>query len=251
MSSLAISVFIFVCVFGGALLGVFLRTALPEHHLNADSKNTVNLGIGLISTMAALVLGLLVASAASSFFAQKEELTQVSAKFVLLDRLLAHYGPETKKAREILRSKVAGMIDQMWPQERASGSALAPNAGGAEVLYDAIQQIAPQNDTQRSTKSAALGLALDIANTRWLLFEQGAFPIPMTFLMVVVFWLTIVFASYGLYAPRNLTVIFTLFLCALSVAGAILMVLELYKPFNGLIQISSAPMRIALEQLGK
>jgi hypothetical protein len=251
MSSVVISLIVFACVFGGALLGVFLRTILPEHHLNADSKSTVNLGTGLISTMAALVLGLLVASAANSFFAQKDELTQISSKFVLLDRLLAHYGPETKATRETLRAKVGAMIDQMWPQERTSGSPSAPNVGGAEVLYDEIQQLAPQNDIQRSIKGEALGLALEIGKTRWLMFEQGSFPIPIAFLVVVVFWLSIVFASYGLHAPRNPTVIFTLFLCAMSVAGAIFLILELYKPFAGLIQISSAPMRSALAQLGR
>ena len=251
MNSIAVSVIVFACVFGGALLGIFLGRSLPDHHLNPESKTTVNLGMGMISTMAALVLGLLVASAASSYFAQKDELTQLSAKFVLLDRLLAHYGPEAKPTREMLRSKVAAMIDQMWPQERGSGPPQAPNVGGGEVLYDDIQQLAPQNDIQRSIKGEALGMALEVGKTRWLMFEQGSLPIPFTFLMVVVFWFTIVFASYGLHAPRNPTVIFSLFLCALSVAGAILLILELYKPFEGLIQISSAPMRSALAQMGK
>jgi hypothetical protein len=251
MSSLAISVIVFTCVFGGAMMGMLLRRALPEHHLSAESKSTVNVGIGLISTMSALVLGLLVASAASSYSAQKDELTQVSAKFVLLDRLLAHYGPETKATRDVLRNKVAAMLDQIWPHERSSSSQLAPNASGAEVLYEEIQQLSPQNDSQRFIKGEALNVALDIGKTRWLMYEQGSVPIPTTFLVVVVFWLTVVFTSYGLHAPRNPTVMVVLFLCALSVAGAILLVLELYKPFEGLIQISSAPMRSALAQLGK
>ncbi|HEY6307903.1 MAG TPA: hypothetical protein VI488_15745 [Candidatus Angelobacter sp.] len=251
MSSLAISLIVFACVFGGALLGMFLRGVLPEHHLSAESKGTVNLGIGLIGTMAALVLGLLVASAASSYNAQKDELTQVSAQFVLLDRLLAHYGPESKLPRDTLRNRVAGLLDQLWPQERSSGSQLAPSAGSGEVLYDEIQQLSPQNDTQRSIKGQALGVALDVGKTRWLMYEQGSVPVPTTFLVVVVFWLTVVFASYGLHAPRNPTVMFTLFLCALSFAGAILLILELYKPFEGLIQISSAPLRNALAQMGK
>jgi hypothetical protein len=251
MSSFAISVLVFACVFGGALLGMFLRRTLPEHHLSAESKSTVNVGIALISTMTALVLGLLVASAASSYNAQKDELTQVSAKFAMLDRLLAHYGPETKETRDMLRSKVAGMLDQIWPHERSRGSQSAPTTLGAEALYDQIQQLSPQNDSQRFIKGEALSVAVDIGKTRWLMFEQGSVPIPTAFLVVVVFWLTVVFTSYGLYAPRNPTVMVTLFLCALSVAGAILLVLELYTPFEGLIQISSAPLRNALAQLGK
>jgi hypothetical protein len=251
MSSFEISLIVFACVFGGALLGMFLSRTLPEHHLSAESKSAVNVGIGLISTMAALVLGLLVASAASSYSAQKDELTEISAKFVVLDRILAHYGPETKATREGLRRRVAGLLDQIWPQERSRGSHLAPTAASAEVLYDDIQQLSPQNDSQRFLKGAALNIALDIGKTRWLMFEQGSNPIPTTFLVVVVLWLIVIFASYGLHAPRNATVLVTLFLCALSVAGAILLVLELYKPFEGLIQISSAPLRNALAQMGK
>ena len=251
MSSLAISVIVLACVFGGALLGIFLRPVLPEQHLSADSKSTVSVGIGLISTMAALVLGLLVASAASSYAAQKDEVTEVASKFVLMDRLLAHYGPETNETRGMLRSKVAATLDQIWPQEHDRGSQTPPTAVGAEILYEKIQELTPQNDSQRFIKSQMLSMALDIGKTRWLMFEQGAYPIPMTFLSVVVLWLTVVFTSYGLYAPRNPTVIATLFLCALSVAGAILLILELYSPFEGLIQISSTPLRNALAQLGK
>lgn len=251
MSSVAISLGVFVCVFGGVLLGMFLRTALPQDHLSADSKGAVNLGIGMIGTMAALVLGLLVAAAWSFYSSQKDEVTLISAKFVMLDRFLAHYGPEAKDARALLRSDVTVLLDRMWPGEHSSRAPVAPNAPGAELLYDKIQQLSPQNDTQRSLKASALSAAMDIGNTRWLMFEQESFPIPKGLLIVVVFWFAVVFASFGLHAPRNSTVLVTLFLCALSVAGAILLIVELYNPFGGLIHISSAPMQNALAQLGK
>jgi hypothetical protein len=251
MSSLTISVIAFACVFGGALVGIFLRTILPEHHLSAESKSSVTLGMGLIGTMGALVLGLVVSSAASSYFAQRDELTQISAKLVLLDRILAHYGPEAKGARDAMRSEVAGMLDQTWPQDRTRSSQLAPKVGGAEVFYDSIQQLSAQNEAQRSLKASALNVAIDIGKTRWLMYAQESSPVPKTFLGVVVVWLTIVFASFGLFAPRNATVIVTFLLGALSVAGAILLIQELYTPFQGLIRISSAPLQNALAQLGK
>jgi hypothetical protein len=250
MSSVAISLIVFACVFGGVLLGMFLRTALPQDHVSADSKGAVNLGIGMIGTMAALVLGLLVAAAWSFYSSQKDELTLVSAKFVMLDRLLAHYGPEAKDTRAVLRNNVSVLLDRMWPDERASRTLGVPNTG-AEGLYDGIQELSPQNDTQRSIKGAALAAAMEIGNTRWLMFEQESFPVPKKLLIVVVFWFTVVFASFGLHAPRNLTVMVTLFLCALSVAGAMLLILELYNPFGGLVHISSAPLRNALAQLGR
>jgi len=250
MSSVAISLIVFACVFGGVLLGMFLRTALPQEHVSADSKGAVNLGIGMIGTMAALVLGLLVASAWSFYSTQKDELTLVSAKFVMLDRLLAHYGPEAKDTRAMLRSDVNALLDRMWPGERPTHTLGVPNSG-AEGLYDEIQNLSPQNDIQRSIKAAALGAAMEIGNARWLMFEQETFPVPKKLLIVVVFWFTVVFASFGLHAPRNTTVMVTLLLCALSVAGAMLMILELYNPFGGLVHISSAPLRSALAQLGK
>jgi hypothetical protein len=97
MSSMAISSIVFACVFGGAMLGMFIRAILPQHHLRSDSKDVVKLGMGIVATLSALVLGLLIASAKGSYDAQSAELTQMSAKIILLDRLLAHYGPETKK----------------------------------------------------------------------------------------------------------------------------------------------------------
>ena len=249
MNPLAISLLVFACVFGGAVLGILLRPVLPEDHLNADSRNTVNRGIGLVGTMAALVLGLVVSSAASSYFAQRDELNQISAKFVFLDRILAQYGPAAEQARHALRELVAGVLDRFWPEEHTGGP--SSEAGGADAMYDEIQRLSPQDDEHRVLKSDALGVARDIGKSRWLMFAQQSSQIPTAFLAVVAVWLSIVFASFGLYAPRNATVIVALFLGALSVGGAILLIMELYAPFAGWIRIPSAPLRAALVQLGK
>lgn len=251
MSSLAISLTVFACVFGGVLLGMFLRAALPEHHLNPDSKDVVKLGMGLIATMAALVLGLLVASAKNSYDTQRSGLTKMSANIMLLDRVLTHYGPETKEARDLLRRAVVRVLDQMWPEDGSRPAQLQPTAAGAEPLYDEIQALAPQNEAQRSIQAKALSISTDLAQTRWLMFGQQGSSIPMPFLVVLVFWLTILFASFGLSAPLNTTVLATLFVCALSVAGAIFLILELDQPFEGVVQVPSAPLRNALAHLGQ
>jgi hypothetical protein len=250
MNSVEISLIVFACLFGGALLGMFLRTMLPENQLSADSKGIINVGLGLIGTMSALVLGLLVAAAADAYNTQKNELTQISGKFVLLDRLLAHYGPEANESRTVMRDRVAGLLDQMW-HRGSPKPPLAPSATGTEAVYDEIQELSPQNDVHRSIKAQALGVALDIANTRWLMFAQASFQVQRTLLSVVAFWFAVVFTGFGLQGPRNLTVIIVFFFCALSVAGAILLILDLYNPFAGLIQVPSDPLRGALEQLGR
>jgi hypothetical protein len=120
MSSTTISLIVLACVFGGALLGIFLHAVLPQHHLSSKSKDIVKLGMGLLGTMAALVLGLLVASAKGSYDAQSAELTQLSANIAVLDRGLGLYGPETKEIRAMLRGAVVRILDQMWSKDGAS-----------------------------------------------------------------------------------------------------------------------------------
>ena len=251
MNSIAIRLIVFACIFGATLFGMFLRPVLPDQHLNSDSKDTVRLGTGMIGTMAALVLGLLVASAKNFYDGQSSELTQMSANIILLDRVLAHYGPETKEARDLLHGAVARTLDLIWRQDHQEHSQMAPTAAGGEILYDKIQSLSPTTDVQRALQAQASGMAIDLGKMRWLMFEQRSSSISIPMLAVLLFWLVIIFTSFGLFAPRNATVIATLFLCAVSVSGAIFLILEMYTPFEGLIQISSAPLRDALAHLGK
>jgi hypothetical protein len=236
-------------MFGGALLGMWLARVLPEHHLNAETKDLVKLSMGLIATMAALLLGLLVASAKSSYDLRNSELTQMAANISLLDRSLAHYGPESVEARIILRIAVIQMIDQLWPKASDGGS--LPPRGPGDVLFDKIQELAPHSDAQRAIQSQAGSVVINLAQARLLLIAQSGSSISTPFLVVVVFWLTVLFVSFGLFAPRNGTAIVALLVAAMSVAGALFLIIELDRPFSGLIQISSAPLQNALSALGK
>jgi Protein of unknown function (DUF4239) len=251
MSPMAIGWVVFALVFASALLAMSLHNALPEHHLSADSKDVVKLGIALIATMAALVLGLLIASAKSAYDTRSNQLAEASADMIQLDRALARYGPETKEARSLLQRSVAATIERFWPAEGAKPIAIDPAASPVEALSDKIETLTPQSDAQRSMQSQALTLAADMGRTRLLLFEHLGASIPVPFLVVLVFWLCIIFASFGLFAPRNATVVTVLCVCALSVAGAIFLILELDQSFEGLLQVSSAPLRAALAQLGR
>jgi hypothetical protein len=224
---------------------------LPEHHLSADSKDVVKLGIALIATMSALVLSLLIASAKSAYDTRSNQLVQVSADIIELDRALARYGPETKEARSLLERSVAATLERFWPAEGARPIAIDPKASPVEALYDKIEELSPQNEAQRALRSQAETTALDMGRTRLLLFEHLDRSIPVPFLVVLVFWLCIIFASFGLFAPRNATVIAVLCVCALSVSGAIFLILELDRSFEGLLKVSGAPLRAALAQLGR
>src|SRR5271168_887120 len=155
-----------------------LHTMLPEHHLSNDSKDVVKLGMGLIATMSALVLALLTNSAKGSYDTQRNELTQAAASILLVDRVLAHYGPGTKEARDLLKLSVAGMIDRIWPNDAVANAKLGPTTAGAELFFDRIQELAPQNDVQRALQAQAIKMSIDIAQARFLLFEQGGRSIP-------------------------------------------------------------------------
>jgi hypothetical protein len=252
MSALTITLLGFACVFGGALLGVLLRTRLPHHHLSAESKDVVKLGMGLVSTMAALVLGLLVASAKGSYDAQSVELTQMAANVVVLDRVLAVYGPETKEVRVVLRGVVVRVLDRLWSREGSDASRLTPSSSGGERLYAMIQGLSPKNSIQSSLQSQAAVLAVELGRMRWLMYAQSTSSVSRPLLGVLVLWLTAIFISFGLYAPSNTTVIVSLLVAALSVSGAIFLILEMYEPYSGLmIQISNAPLHAALAQLGQ
>jgi hypothetical protein len=256
VGSMAIGGIVFACTFGGALVGMMLRAVVPEHHLSGESKDVVKLGTGLIATLSALVLGLLIASAKSSFDAQRTGFQQLSANIVLLDRTLARFGPEAKDARNGLRQLVASAIERIWRENASTSSGPSSGLGSSALtvrgstVFDQVRDLSPKTEAQRWLQSQALQICSDLAKTRWLLTEQDESAIPTPFLVVVIFWLTVLFTSWGLFSPMNPTVIATLLVCALSVAGAMFLIVDLDQPFDGLIQISSTPLRSALSQLG-
>ena len=176
----------------------------------------------------------------------------MSASIVLLDRELAHYGPETKEVRDLLKRAVTRELQVTWSETGTSPPAkFDPSAAKADILFDKIQELEPQNDVQRSLKAQLLTTEISLGQTRWLLFEQNGSSIPIPFLVVLVIWLSLIFASFGLFAPPNATVVVALLLGALSVSGAIFLILELDLPFEGIIRISDEPLRKALANLGQ
>ena len=224
MSSLELAGITFACIFGGALLGMFVRTVLPENHLSPDSKDVVKVGMGLIATMAALVLGLLTGSAKSSYDTQDGELKQMAANVLLLDRTLAHYGPDTKNIRDQIRRAIEYKLAATWPEDGSAARVdTSETTPAVEGIDGGIRALSPQSDVQRGLQSRALEITGNVLQTRWLLFgQQAGNAIQTPLLVVLVFWLAALFASFGLFAPRNATVIAVLCVSALSVAGAIL-----------------------------
>ena len=253
MNASLMSVIVFVSVLCGAFFGMFLGKTLPKHHLSDATKDVVKLGIGLIGTITGLVLGLLIASANSTFETQSSQVQQMTANIVVLDQTLAQYGPEAVSIRKLTRRAVASMADRIWRENSSPSGEMAPFEASttALILFDEILKLSPQNERQRSLQARAIGILQEISKTRLLLFSEAGSAIPMPFLVVLIFWLAIIFANFGLFAAdNNATIIVALGIFALSASAAIFLILELGQPFTGLMNISSQPLRNALAPLG-
>jgi hypothetical protein len=249
MKPLVLSFIIFVLVAGGIFLGMLLRRALPQTHLGKDAQDVVRLGVGLIATIAGLVLGLLIAAAKTSFDTKSGQVTQITADIILLDVLLAKYGPQAQPIREQMRGAIGPLVQRIWhDNEAAKIGPFAANAAG-ERVYLEIQAMVPSDDLQRALQARAAQISTDVTQLRLLLFVEANHSIPAPFLGVLVFWLVIIFASFSLFSEMNATVFIALCTFAFSASAAIYLILELNDPFAGLMSISSQTLLNALGPL--
>lgn len=251
MSTVAVSLIVCAVLVGGSVAGVLLRRRLPEHHLDPSTKDMVRLGCALVATMSGLVLGLLTNSAKSNFDAQRDEIRQLTANVALLDWLLAKYGPEARPARVQLRDAVAVMITRIWNDGTVHAVHVAPmqTSPEGERAYEAVRALMPKDDQQKHYREYALQTSHTILQTRLALYQQTDSGMPKLFLGVLVFWLFVLFASFSLFSPINSTGFAALVLVALCIAGAIFVILEMYQPFGGLVQIDGDMLRNALPPL--
>ena len=254
LKPILISLIVFACLFGAALVGRAFRSFIPDSHLGEESRSfVITLGVEIAGVIAAFVLALLVAGAQSSFRDQRSEIIEMSAKIVFLDEILANYGPETKEARVLLRRSVVNTIDEFWLRYSTHPAELEQGATKAQVLYDKILVLSPNTESQRLLKEKALDISFNLEQLWDLLILQQVRSIPVTFLIVMglmVFWFICIFFSLGIYAPSNSTVIFVLVLAALSVAIAFFMIIDLNLPFEGVLRMPSAPITEVLDNIG-
>jgi len=253
MTHLLIFLFVFAGVFGCALLGMAARTRLPNHHLDEDSASSIKLAAGLIATIAALVLGLMISSAKSAYDAVANDLERNAVNILRLDRTLAQYGPDATLLREGLKRNYGGWVDLLSSGDRKRLDEL----GSPRILsrisdfQRSIAALKPADASQRELQQRALDISDEVFTARWLALMQKGGTIPMTLLVVLVSWLCVIFGTFGLFAPRNGTVLFFFLLCALSASGAIFVILEMDTPLTGIVKVSVTPMREALSQMGQ
>jgi hypothetical protein len=247
-----VSLVIATVVFGGSIVAMYIARALPDSHLGADARDVIKLGMALVATLVALVLGLMIATAKGTYDAQSAAVRQLSADVLLLDRSLAEYGPESQHPRDLLREAAGLMLKRLWPDSGSAPVSLAPGEAHAPMalFLREVTQLTPNNETQEFLKTQALRVMSDLAQVRFQMYVQGTSDLPLPFLIVVVIWLIILFAGYGLIAARNPTVLVFLLAATLSVSAAVFLIQELANPFGGVIRVSGAPLREVVVNLG-
>lgn len=242
-----------ILVFSSLMIAVLLgRTSsrhLAEHHLTAETRDTIKLSLGLVATMSALLLGLLVSSAKGAYDSQRQQVDELAAKVSLLDRVLELYGAETATVRQDLKSAVESAIVRAWPEVAGAHSDLRVDVSGGDAIYVALQQLMPADETQRELKAKAADLALELAEGRALLVSRALAGVSTALLVIVVGWFVITFFGFSVLAPRNAVATTALAIAGAAVSGAILLLLEYYEPFDGLIQISSDPLAASISRI--
>jgi hypothetical protein len=256
MNALVTALVVFAVLMGATLLGSSLGRRLPTTQVTGETWSSVSLGIGFIATMAAIVLGLLVASAKGSYDTKHDEVQSAAAKFIVLDRTLRQYGPETQSARALLRDRVKSLASMRWVRKELTSSdprtAPAPPATyGYEQIWLLVQTLSPANDVQRALQARALAILDQLGQTRWLLTAQSSEGISTPMLVALVVWLAVIAGCAGVFAPRHRTMFVVALLCAMSVSGTIFLLMSLYDPFGGVMRMSSAPLQTALDVLSQ
>jgi hypothetical protein len=234
------------------MLGALISKRLPVHHLSPESKDAIKLATAVVGTLSALAIGFLVASAKTTFDDAQTELKTSAARLVLLDRVLAQYGPEMDEARARLADLVKVRINNRWGGEagEAPRSVLQDDLG-IEPVQKVLRATEPKDEVHRLLKTRALEVSSAIAEGHWLVLESGDEGLPAAFLVVLTFWLTVIFLTFGLLSPHNPTVLSIIVICAMSVGGAIFIINDMAHPYAGLIYVSDEPLRTALSEMGR
>ena len=252
MSSWLIAVIILTLMFGAALAGMAVGARLPDHHRSDASHNVVSVSMAVVGTLTALVLGLLLSIANTSFRTEQQQVIAISTDLLRVDKLLRAYGPETERARGALRQYAAGKLRDMLPPD--GGPPDTENDATANLLLEAariVLELAPAAVHQRWIQGQVVGTVANIGQTRWQLVEESRATVPTALLVLLVFWLVLLFGSYGLFAPAACHHDRGAVLSAVAASGAILLIIDLEQPSRGVISLSADPLLHAVVTLNR
>ncbi len=254
MNTIVLFVVALLCLISGACVGWLLRQRLPEHHLARESTDVIKLAAGLMATLVAMILGLLVSSA-NTFHGQIEtQYKQGLANVAQLDQYLRAIGPEAQGIRDQLRRTVVHYLRQHWPRDDFGAADIRIDAAAnpAIDLEDRILELNLTTPKQKWFQAQALQQANELVRMRQLMSndESGrSLPIPIVAVLLAV--AAAIFAMFSLFVQPNPTVVFALALAAIAVSGALFLIEELNTPFGGLLQLSRGPAHNMLATVGR
>ena len=250
MNTVTASLLVAACVFSGGFAGLYLHRVLPQHHLTKETQEVIRLSTGMLSVLASLVLGLLIATAKGSYDTTDRAIRSYAAELALLSETLRDYGAEASVPRDLLRKYTEQLLQDGWPASgRSAGFEDDTGRQLLEQVRGSIRGLKPADDGQKSLQNSAVEININLLRQRWLLIEQQGSSVQGVVLVILVAWVTMIFASFGLNAPRNSTAKASFLIGSLAIGGAVFLILERDRPLNGIMRISSWPVRNALTQM--
>jgi hypothetical protein len=244
MNTVAVSLAVSACILAGGLAGLAFHTRLPSGHRSQGTQDVVRLGAGMLSVLASLVLGLLIATAKSSHDGTDTAMRSYAAELLLLDETFRDYGDRAEAPRTLLHGFTRRLLHDYWPDGAEAGTVQAGRL--LEQVREATRALDPADAGQTWLRDQALSINLGLLRQRWLLIEHAGPGVQPLVLAILVVWITFIFATFGLNAPRNATVVASFVICALAIGGSIFMILEMDNPLGGYMKISSWPIANAL-----
>jgi hypothetical protein len=241
----------FAVVFGGGMLGLLLGRVLPEKYHTDATQRVVQTATGMVSLLSALVIGLLVATAKNKFDTSNQQVEQFAASLMLLNRELVNYGPEANDTKTLLRKYTVAKIAETWPDGPGPKPESSDPAAWKllESLQQSLTELAPKTASQRAEAATASETAAALVKTTWLQAAEESEHVQDPFVQVMIVWLFVLFLSFGLFAPRNILVVIALLIGALSIAGAVVLIVDMDSPFEGVIVVSADPMQEAFAKM--
>jgi len=251
MNTIMTSLLVAVCIFASGLAGLYLNRLLPQHHLTKETQDVIKLGIGMLSVLASLVLGLLIATAKTSYDSTDRAIRGYAAELALLNETLRDYGGDASVPRELLRGFTERLLQDGWPKSGERPVLLEDEEARLllEHVREAVRALKPIDDGQRSLQIQAVDINVNLLRQRWLLIEQQGPSVQRVVLVILASWIMVIFVSFGMNAPRNGTVLVTFLICSLAIGGAIFLILEMDRPLDGVMRISRWPMQNALAHM--
>ncbi|OJY66741.1 MAG: hypothetical protein BGP12_10700 [Rhodospirillales bacterium 70-18] len=251
MNPITTSLVVAAAIFASAMAGLVLHSRLPSHHLTKETQDVVRLGTGMLSVLASLVLGLLIATAKTSYDTTDQAIRGYATELVLLDETFRDYGDTAAVPRNLLRQYTTQLLADFWPKDGSRPAVLDSQMTGAmlEHIREAIRALRPVDEGQTWLQNQALQISTNLLRQRWLMIEQAGTKIQPMVVVVLVLWIAFIFATFALNAPRNATVVAAFLVCSLAIGGSIYLILEMDSPLNGTMKLSDWPVTNALAHM--